>query len=115
MKVDPKNLAANFLTVLAVPFVVLLVLVLELLKALPISWLRQAARRFRFEEKLEPKPPTTKETFAPSRSWQQAMGDEIQFWDIANRQDRQRDLEEQDLPKARSRHPDPMELKEDDP
>ena len=111
MKVDPKNLAANFLTVLAVPFVVLLVLVLELLKALPISWLRQAARRF--EAKLGAKP-TAKETFAPSRSWQKAMGDEIQFWDIANRQERQRRLEGRDLPQARTRHPGPMELKEDD-
>ena len=112
MRVNPKNLAANFLTVLAVPFVVLLVLVLELLKALPISWLRQAARRL--EAKLRAKP-TTKETFAPSRSWQQAMGDEIEFWKMSDRQERQRRLEGRDLPKARTRHPDPMELKEDDP
>ena len=43
------------------------------------------------------------------------MGDEVEFFKMRDRQDRQRRLEERDLPKARSRHPDPMELKEDDP
>ena len=111
MKVNPKKLAANFLTVLAVPFVVLLVLVLELLKFLPFSWLRQAARRL--EAKLRAKP-TTKETLAPTRGWRKAIGDEIQFWDIANRQQSQRHLEAQDLAQANSDQQDSLELKAGD-